>query len=497
MNKHLILGLVTIAVTACTPMHELGTPYSKRLPNLGKPIGPYSTLRKLSLHLRGLTPTQQEYMELAKAIEAKAVDGFLHSTAENYLKSNEHVEKMAFRMEELLFLDPSDLPFYSTKDRSAAEISGYTNFNSLNYLVREVISRNQSWDQLLLAKKYHLSKSKARENNSRITDEDFFSNLKPVSSDPTKREISFDEDDPRVAGIITTGRFFSRYGTTALNKNRRRVAAIFRTFLCDDMKAAIPGGEKNDNRFLDLVFPETGGTQIFSMSATSKEKEDPHSSDKACMKCHYKLDPMGSTFRGSGLALSPFPSPGALSFTGARGEHVEIPARGLGDIAKAITERPEYVSCQVKHFWRWFIGEDRLMDSETEAELAQKFEELGRRPNDFIAYLVSRPEFNTSSDSNEFSGLVVEVKAVLKNCNGCHAEKGLDSFTEWPIGGSVDTHRNWLRKIRFHTLKDQNPKTKMPPPNSDWQLDSADIANLTRWFKAGAPDESGERQIND
>ncbi|MGZ3722655.1 MAG: hypothetical protein ACXVA9_06995 [Bdellovibrionales bacterium] len=504
MNKLIVTLIVGILISGCTSSHEYkpkaGDVRRDEKPS-GQPLSAQTYLRKLSLHIRGMTPSRTDYDDLAKAVAEQTTETFFRSKTDEYLVSDEHIDKMTSRLEELFFVRPSPIPSKSAPIHEASgpeffatlDPDDYTIHNSMNQLFRDIASRNLSWDTLLLGRKYTAFPI-LNELNKDISDSMF---LTAVAAIPAKiaapTSVSFDEDDARVAGSLTTSRFFARYGNTALNKNRRRAAAVFRIFLCDDMKAVAVDEGGNQNGILDKVFPappvpgggEKGGTG----------SSDKHGSDQACLKCHYKLDPMGMSFQSSGLSLSPFVSPGALVYTRADGGVVNIQGQGIGEIARTITRQKEYSQCQVRHFWDWYIGSDIPLDDGTLNELTEKFEQVDRKTNDFITYMVNRPEFGNFELRTPEQQMAAAVRTVLQNCNGCHANETkvkIPSFTSWPIGGDVSSHNKWLGMIRHDLALDGSPERKMPPVKSEWQPDAKQLDLLRRWFELGAPGLASE-----
>jgi hypothetical protein len=479
MSKWLLAGLLGLAGCGGA-VHEnaLQDPVEKDTFAEQAQLSPQSYLRKLSFHIRGLTPEAEEYRKLDEALKNHAQKEFFRGKIDEYLASQEHIDKMAFRLEELFLLQPSAVPFYSPlRNAGSRVVNDYSIDNSMNDLFREIASRNLSWDNLLTAKHYTAHPLKVL-NASVTSDLLFYSSISGTSPGGTESvQLKYGEDDARVAGALTTSRFFNRYANTALNKNRRRAAAVFRVFMCDDMKAVVVDEKGNQNDILNRVFPGTSGG-----GGKGGMGDDRHGSDKACMKCHYKLDPLGLSFQSSGLVLSPFASAGALDFKRADGTEVNIAARGLAGIGEAISQQPEYVRCQVQHFWKWFIGQDRFLEPATLDELAAKFEDVHRRPNDFIAYLVGRPEFGYAGSSSKADQQIYQVKTILQNCNGCHAEKHYPSFTQWPIGGSKNENTRWLALIKRDLALDGGVR-KMPPASSAWQLDAEQVAVLKAWLK--------------
>lgn len=487
-----IAVVFALIVTGCSAVHNDQSVHFRHVARANATqLSPQSYLRKLSMHIRGMTPTRAEYDDLAKALTARNSDQFFKDKIAEYLASDQHVDKMTFRLEELFFLRPSGVPFNSdlqnvTNNNPVKPVplaSHYEIYNSMNQLFRDVTTRNLSWDTLLTAHSYQEFPLLAAEANPDLmSDALFFSALNSSQAQPTAPvKIGLDDDDARVSGVLTTSRFFNRYVNTALNKNRRRAAAVFRIFLCDDMKAVVIDEKGNQGEILDKVFPGVP-------SGPPKPLPDRHGTDAACMKCHYKLDPMGLNFQMSGLVLSPFASPGALVYTRADGSSVNIPGRGVGDVGRAIVKQSEYARCQVQHFWDWFVGQDQTISEPVMNELTEKFNEVQHRGNDFIAYLVQRPEFSGSLANDKTSQEMAGAKAVLQNCNGCHAVNNIPSFTDWPIGGTAQTHDHWLGRIQT-ALGFAGGARKMPPRSSAWQPDSAQMAALRAWFADGAPSD--------
>ncbi|MGE4132408.1 MAG: hypothetical protein AB7F86_12270 [Bdellovibrionales bacterium] len=492
-NKRWILNLFLCLVVAagCSARHSenpKGPSPSGKVGPATEVMSPYTYLRKVSMHVRGITPSRQEYADLAKAVENGQQEAYFDQRLQYYLASSEHIDKMIFRLEELFQLKPSGVSYYSPLKALAHNQTDFPDFpfrNSLNDLFREVVARNLPWDHLLLGKSYQAYDLGECFFTTYLSDKTYYSALQ--RSEPgVPTSIRFAEDDPRVAGAITTSRFFGRYSNTALNKNRRRAAAIFNIFLCDDMKAVVVDEKDKQDQVLDRVFPTQPGAGGNKQSGTNQ-----HGTDPACLKCHYKLDPMGQTLQQSGLILSPFASPGALVFTDSQQRRVHQDVKGLGGLAVAIASQPDYLDCQIRHFWRWFVGVDKDLSSSRLTELRTTFEKLGRRPNDFIAYLLHTEEFGHQSGDGSNAQIIADVRRTLGQCNGCHAARTrLPSFTDWPIGGSESSHLHFLAEIKKSLGLDGSSKSRtMPPPSSVWQPSSAELENLSRWFEMGAPRE--------
>jgi hypothetical protein len=483
------LCLILLFCSACSPVHTAGpkAPPEKTPLEKASPVSSATYLRKASLAIRGITPSKFDYEGLSKATTENRTAQFLSGKIREYLASDEHIDKMEFRLQELFELFPSAFSFASpllpSIEPELLKEFEYETQNSLNELFRRITARNLTWDTLLLGKRYSVFKRNSPVFSPR-SDSDYYSAVHSFPTDKFPQDLAFAGDDPRVAGALTTGRFIGRYGNTAVNKNRRRAAAIFRIFLCDDMKAVVVSEKDGQDGILDRVFPD----QPEGMPGPSVRGDQRHGADAACFKCHYKLDPMGRTFQSTGLNLSPFASPGALVYTTDAGRKVDLPGRGIGEVAQAITEQPEYVQCQVRRFWNWFIGDDIDISSSTMAELESKFNEVHRQPNDFIAYLMTRSEFGAVSGiADPRQQLITDVKRILQHCNGCHSGRKVPNFTNWPIGGSDSQHLIWLDKIRVQLGMDGWSPRKMPTSDSVWQPSSDELTKIRTWLDAGGP----------
>jgi hypothetical protein len=482
-------------------------------------LSPHGYLRKLSLSIKGLDPSLTEHQALDQAIMNHAENAFFSNKISEYLGTQNHVEKMNYRLDELFFLksaaSPEDLN--PPLDNFTTD---YTRANSLNALFRTLVQKNMSWDTLLTGKDYTVYYQEGSKYET-YKDLGFYAALKSLplttrgvvteaapngSDNPLDwriktLDIKFDDNDPRIAGAITTERFFERYTNTALNKDRRRSAAIFRIFLCNPMMPiVIPPDSKKTQSLLDMA---RGNIISEASHSLPSQAEARHGSDINCTKCHAMLDPMGRTFQASSIAVGPDPASGSLyykRFSSSGTTEVNIPVSGLGELGKVISEQPEYSQCQVKHFWKWFIGDDVDLSDARLNTLVQKFDELGHKPNDFVAYLVNQDEFKQRRYPQPLNGAInfSTVKATFKQCAACHtqAEAPVADLTKIPFENSSGKMDYWIDRISKRLDLEHNGKSAtMPPAYSQWRPSAAEIANLKGWIKAGAPDEKGVAKL--
>ncbi|CAN5950112.1 unnamed protein product [Sphagnum jensenii] len=278
-------------------------------------------MNKASLALRGVPPSGADYAQLQNARLKGGTESFLRAKFQSWMRSPEYTEKFRERVVELLQLRPSEHPFFMRPAEKSHLLDARD--NSTDELILRIAKNNLSWDELITAKSYRLFDGDQTDRHH-YSDAGFFSELRPDLSprdvnlkDPWHRSsdktIRFTQDDPRIAGVITSPRFLTRYVTTAINKNRRRAAAIESIFLCDSMVAVIPNPFEKNIALEWLQFP-------FGKSADAADSqhvpgEDPHGSLHDCRSCHDKLDPLGAVFKGSPYVPSkkpcraPFSSP--------------------------------------------------------------------------------------------------------------------------------------------------------------------------------------------
>lgn len=522
--KILMVVLVLVSI-GCGPGYhdkgksDKGARYGSKPVNL---LSPQARLRKISLHIRGVAPTSEEYNSLNEAISKGEGQTFITNKANSYVKSPEHLGKMVERLDELFGVKLLDLPaekFLNEIPESIKTVS--FDINSMDLIFRKVIKENLDWNQLYTSKEYKILfpslNSPLAFPLPRPTDLGFFNAIRPdtlpPSSDGVNRipdkeddetpierkllSLEFDKHDGRVAGVFTTSRFFSRYNTTLLNRNRKRAAALFRILLCDDMKPTIPADEDISD-IVSKSFPKSDA----KTTATIPTDEIKHGTQQTCMACHRKLDPMGETFRTTGNIISPEIASGALVYPTIEGNMVNIPVNGVGELTGAITSQKEYNQCQVRHFWNWFVGKDIPLTTARLNEVTQEFERLKRRPNDFVAYLVQQPEF-LQDQSGTFSrdASFAQVLPMMKQCANCHmgvTAKNIPNFLQMPFGGSPETHKLWISKIvNALDLAGDGSHATMPTKDSGWALSTEEREDFHSWINKGAQDETGRKTIEE
>ncbi len=457
-------------------------------------------LNRLSQALKGHSPTSLEYSELNIARERNQTESYLNGKITEYLSNPVYADKMRSRIVEMLKLKSSNTAFLASREELAYnESPSKDRDNSTDEFLTQLIRQNKSWDSLLTSGSYKVFT--ADQEYFGITDSKFYEFVMDLETKKSILEknnkysvpLEFSDADGRVAGVLTTPRFFERYATTAINKNRRRAAAIFKNFLCDNMMAAVPDPSENKSRIVEIQYPKAKQESFTEAEIRAIMQDDSHGSLADCKSCHDKLDPMGNVFLGSRTILSKFQWPGALAYKNSKNEDISIKVQNIRELGKAITQQEDYVTCQVRHFWGWFIGNDIPLSSEVLSELSQKFNEVGRKPNDFVRHLVKRSEFKNRLVENPEQKINRQVYNLFKKCQSCHegqadevTGEALLNLAVWPLGKNHESEKNtgfWLDRVSEKLdLKNGGRDRSMPPAKSNWNLTRDELALIKTWI---------------
>lgn len=473
---------------------------------------PETYFNKLSKALIGQPPSREDWDRFFIAKKKSTLTDFFQNYIDQTVLRPEFDRKLKFKLDELFRFIPQLL--YAS-DKISGEQQNF--LSSYDYLANEVIGQNMPWSALLNRKFYKVHPFRITAfrpersfysylNGSLKIKNDIPSLWSPFDSSLNGvLEFQFDPQDLRLAGVISTPRFLSRYANTALNKNRRRSAAIFRTFLCDTMVAAIPKKKPGDDSTdYDVLLPKAHQGVTEEQLRKSMQQTDIHGSSPDCRACHYKLDPMGET-----LSLSPaptineVPSPGALIYQKKNGSMVHVEVRGLGELGQAITEQTEYIQCQVNHFWTWYVGQDAPRSATRNEQLNKKFIELEGRPKDFVKYLVQSSEFRQKPIKlTEEQLLARQVAKSFKNCTSCHEDQNEDfdmkywDMTAFPYSENPRENQARINQIiKALDLNNNGAHRKMPPKESVWQISEQELGQIQKWISIGAPDYDGKPQL--
>jgi mono/diheme cytochrome c family protein len=477
-------------------------------------LGDLAYLYKMSQSIRGINPTDQDKQELQDAQSQGHTSEFFTAKSKQYLTSANHIIKMSYRLSELFQVQfPIKSPVGYVYKKGDTQP---THESSLDALFSSLAKDDLSWDLLAVGREYTFY-PEFDYQASRISDFGFFQNIASLGTnigigsladttishetDFKIQNYTFDPKQKQIAGAITTPRFFERYANSQTNHNRRRAAAIYRIFLCDNMSPVVPSSKSNDPEIVKLLYPDHSHLSEGEIASMAGSRESLHGAQASCIGCHQKLDPVGHVFDSSPLTLSKASSRGALVMIRSEAKSQTV-VTGFSELGQALIQQPEYERCQVQHFWKWFIGQDIPLDTVREAELVKKFADVQHKTNDFIQYLVLQPEFRYRLQPSAESELASDVRKLFKRCNECH--QGNDDYrgpdlAVWPLrsSNSLKTPQQWLDLISAKiNLPGHGTGAKMPPPEAQWTLTEDDFTNIQKWISLGAPDEFGKVQVS-
>jgi hypothetical protein len=479
-------------------------------------LGPQRALRKLSRKLRmGVEPATADQDQLAAIAQEKGpnspeVTAFLSQKAKEYVQTKEFNDKMRYHLQTLFRFttfttDANGLPIitkgsdgYDDSTLMVGQMSEALNASTYSVFT-DVVENNKSWDTLLTGKSYRISNNIYFSDPKKIAylqESSFFQN---VRGDSTAEGIStvFNDNDSRIAGVLTSTQFRARYHAGPSNASRRLSQAVFRIFLCDNLQPAfIPVASEDAENvlilkgLLDKLKQPGNAITEQQIINTMSENEIQHGTEATCMACHSKLDPLAQSFGLFGnIALTNTPSPGAIYFKRSASTTVNIQAAGIGELGKAITTLPEYTQCQTENFWKWFIGGEVPLADGRRAELADLFtgkkmyegKKIDRKPKDFVQMLVSQPEFRLDVEKLDPNSPEM-VQSLLRSCNQCHTSSNRVTFGARPFGGSLAEDTRLVDELKIRILElEEGDEGAMPSNRSSWS--ESDLKKVKNWVQ--------------
>ena len=107
LNRLISSAILILWMGGCSTSHEaVPVPQGRDEKPAGPSLSAQTYLRKLSLHLRGQTPTRSEYADLASALEKHTATQFIKGKIDEYLASDQHIDKMSGRLEDCFCSNP-------------------------------------------------------------------------------------------------------------------------------------------------------------------------------------------------------------------------------------------------------------------------------------------------------------------------------------------------------------------------------------------------------
>ena len=458
-------------------------------------LSPPMHLRKIKMSLMGQDPSPEEYLDFI--MRYGLTEGLLRMKIREYLSSEAFSEKSFEFVEELLLLRPRIYSYERTRPN-----------DMLSNLAFDIFRHDLSWDTFFTASSFMVRpRSSLVYYDDNNYEQDYFTaHMLPEQEEAIFGEEPFSvtvQDESLAAGFMLSRRFRDHYFNNPANKGRKRAAAVIRIGLCRSM---IPDVEIGiDHERLEDLLARGGG--LFQ-AASQVNPEGDHARKEDCRNCHIRggLDPLAQTFKATEVILDRIPSPGRFTYITDEGEFFDRPVEGIGDWARVLITRPEYESCQVRNFWRYFAGDTIDLDRNPELmeDIIREWNSADRRVSALIeAILMSRPfrlDRRAVSESTESSA--DEIQEVIRRCTSCHLPGNVaPDFLRLPIrdeDGEDQTRlyaRLILERLALGPYGDRRPT--MPPASSSWRPNEEERTAILRWIEDGLPDAEGVRHLSE
>lgn len=284
------------------------------------PLDPPRLLRRASLDLRGVLPSVEELDQV------EADPAALEPLLQGYLASP-LLEEQLVRLLGDHFLTRLDEFEVRYSDYRLAPEEEYTFLRSVAEeplrLMARVIVEDRPWPEVV--------------NSQQTVANELLAEIWPLDypADASGWQWASYTDGRPAVGVLATNGLWWRYVTSPSNKNRSRVAAIARLFLCEDI--------------LSRPVTFTGALSI---------EEDPEaaiSTVPACMACHASVEPIAATLFGfywytqySAAEMSryhPEREPTGTDTLGVEAAWYGEPIAGLRDLGRSLSTDPRFARC--------------------------------------------------------------------------------------------------------------------------------------------------------
>ncbi len=463
------------------------------LASQAKILAPEVYLSKISQRLTGAWPTPREYEALAQVMksqncsEISCLQSYFRQYIQNKMKTAEFYSEATLKVfEKFAFQTPLKLPF-PLRD------SDYYSRNSRteSLLVYRVFHENMSIDELFLSQikwDTSLDLQYPYPSYSIETDESVPSTVIDIKKF-AGIELQVEQKDytghPNVAGLLSSEKFLTRYWNTAINGNRKRAAAIFKTMLCNSMSPAL---ERNQAKQQEENLA-TGKTEASLDERTIEEiHKNRHANQSDCAKCHNLLDPMARTLRPLDLGVSNIGTAGRLRYTNSLNQAQDKPVKNYHELIKTITQTEDYVNCQMNWLFNWIVGKDVQIHPQRFADLLDGFERDQRKVKNVIETLLLSPEFQGQTVQYDEPASLAPVRAILSNCTECHKPF---------LNARGEELKGKLYKISTRLdLKNEGRDRTMPPKSHWWAPSKEELKALKSWIQEGAPLVRGKPMLN-
>ncbi|MFT6145502.1 MAG: hypothetical protein ACJAZO_003779 [Myxococcota bacterium] len=258
------------------------------------------------------------------------------------------------------------------------------------------------------------------------------------------------------SGILTTNGMWWRYGSTDSNANRKRANQVSRIFLCNDYLVRPIDFDRNVN--------------LLDQDAV----EDALRTNPGCVNCHVSLDPLASYFWGfyyvdseSAVDTVPYHPEREAQWrtrTGVAPGFYGEPGYTLADLGQQIAADNRFPECAVQQTWELFLRRDAAeLDAQSLSRHRDAFLSDGMTLRSLIRSVVDSPEYRSGpTDEAGYVPRKMATAALLSS-----QIEGLTGFT-WTRNG-IDVMSS--DRVGFQTLAGA--------PDGDTVTASSRIPNAT------------------
>lgn len=289
-------------------------------------------LRRLSVDLRGVLPTQAEYNELSTRSALDFVDEFLYD--ERFGQQVRGLFTDYYRTEIDLF-SVSGSDFGVASEVSFREAVGQEPLR----IIQEVVESDVPWSTIVTA-----NWTMANETSAQAY---------PIDYEGVGWKRATYTDGRPAAGVLSTNSLWWRYTTTESNANRNRANTLSRILLC--------------NNYLHRPITFERGLDLLDQEAV----EDAIHNNASCVGCHQTLDPLAAHLFGfwsvqndSYLEVGqyhPDRERAYEQYLGVSPGYYGSPSYGLAHLGEYIARDERFVGCAVEQVSEQLLGRPFLL----------------------------------------------------------------------------------------------------------------------------------------
>ena len=454
------LLLLLLACAEATPKPDEATPPAAATPeavaphdpSLGlEPASPARILRRMSLDLRGTTPTLEELAAL------EADSSALPALREAMLTDPRFEERLVdfFGEQWWTLVDNFDVEAYDygLSGSDTFELRRAAGEEPLR-LLAHVGARDLPWSEIVTAD-YTVANPLLGE----VWPLDY-----PAGA--TGWQVAPWTDGRPHAGVLVSNGLWWRYRTNPFNQNRSRAAAIFRLLTCTDILA-------RPVAFGEASRPTSPEDQLAAILT------EPY-----CVACHAAIEPVAASLFGFWVTVQysaeemtryhPERESMAAEYTSVSNAWVGEPVYGLADLGLVISQDPRFTTCAVKTMakalWR---REPELHDLPTITELDQRFRAADQRLSALVAAITDTPQYQVGRLTDAAPAEAEERERTVSLLSAEQLRHVLRDLTgyEWTRYGDDLLQDDGLGyRVLAGGLNGVNVTSPQPDPGLTWNL---------------------------